>query len=222
MDELVVVGYGTQKKIHMTGAVSQVAGEVLKKAPTGNISAIMQGRIPGLISKQQSGQPGYDGANFYVRGVGSGSILYVIDGGVQSDYFPNLTADEIESITILKDAASQAVFGLRGSGGVIVVTTKRGNTDKPTINFISSLSLSQNANFPKFLNGLEYVTWYNKAQELDGVPEVNWRFSAEEIDKIANGDPDGVYGNTDWFDLLFNNTAPTRSNTLSISGKITG
>lgn len=218
LEEVVVVGYGTQKKMHMTGAVSQVAGEVLKKAPIGNISAIMQGRIPGLISKQQSGQPGNDGANFYVRGVGSGSILYVIDG-VQSDYFPNLAADEIESITILKDAASQAVFGLRGSGGVVVVTTKRGNTDKPTINFNSSLSLSQNANFPKFLNGLEYVTWYNKAQELDGVPEVNWRFSPEEFDKISNGDPNGVYGNTDWFDLLFNNVAPTTSNTLSISGK---
>lgn len=218
LDELVVVGYGTQKKIHMTGAVSQVSGEVLKKAPTGNISAIMQGRIPGLISKQQSGQPGNDGANMYIRGVGSGSILYVIDG-VQSDFFPNLAADEIESITILKDAASQAVFGLRGSGGVVVITTKRGDSDKPTINFSSSLSLSQNANFPEFLNGLEYATWYNKAQELDGVPEVSWRFSAEEIDKIQNGDPDGVYGNTDWFDLLFNNSAPSTSNTLSISGR---
>ena len=99
-----------------------------------------------------------------------------------------------------------------------MVTTKRGVIQKPTITVNSSILLSQNTNFPKFLNGPDYAYWYNKAQEMDGVPEDQRRFTSEEIDRITNGDPKGDYANTDWFDLLFKDVAPTYNNNVSIRG----
>lgn len=176
--------------------------------------------MPGLISKQSSGQPGADGANLYIRGngAGDGSPLIVIDG-VITDYFPSFSPDEVESITILKDATAAAVYGVRAAAGVILITTKRGAVQKPTVTYNGSLTLSQNTDFPKFLNGPDYAYWYNKAQLLDGVAEENLRFSPEEIDRITNpGENEHIYGNTDWFDLLFRNTAPTYTNNVSVSG----
>lgn len=109
LDEVVVVGYGTQKKINVTGAIAQVDNKELKMAPSGSLSGMLAGRLPGLISKQSSGQPGADGANLYIRGngAGDGSPLIVIDG-VITDYFPSFSPDEVESITILKSL--QSVF----------------------------------------------------------------------------------------------------------------
>ena len=220
LDEVVVVGYGTQKKINVTGAIAQVDNKELKMAPSGSLSGMLAGRLPGLISKQSSGQPGADGANLYIRGngAGDGSPLIVIDG-VITDYFPSFSPDEVESITILKDATAAAVYGVRAAAGVILITTKRGAVQKPTVTYNGSLTLSQNTDFPKFLNGPDYAYWYNKAQLLDGVAEENLRFSPEEIDRITNpGENEHIYGNTDWFDLLFRNTAPTYTNNVSVSG----
>ena len=187
LDEVVVVGYGTQKKINVTGAIAQVDNKELKMAPSGSLSGMLAGRLPGLISKQSSGQPGADGANLYIRGngAGDGSPLIVIDG-VITDYFPSFSPDEVESITILKDATAAAVYGVRAAAGVILITTKRGAVQKPTVTYNGSLTLSQNTDFPKFLNGPDYAYWYNKAQLLDGVAEENLRFSPEEIDRITN------------------------------------
>lgn len=136
LDEVVVVGYGTQKKVSVTGSVAQVDNAELKKAPSGTLSSLLAGRLPGLVTRQTSGQPGQDGANLHIRGVGAGdgSALVVVDGVVQ-DYFPDFSPDEVESVTILKDAAAAAVYGVRASAGVILVTTKRGSTQKPTVSF---------------------------------------------------------------------------------------
>lgn len=220
LDEVVVVGYGTQKKINVTGAIAQVDNKELKMAPSGNLSSMLAGRLPGLITKQSSGQPGHDGSSLYIRGngAGDGSPLIVIDG-VVTDYFPSFTQDEVESITILKDATAAAVYGVRAAAGVILVTTKRGEIQKPTVTVNSAVTLSQNTNFPKFLNGSDYAYWYNMAQRMDGVAEENLRFTAGEIDRINNPGPEeSVYGNTDWFDLLFKDIAPTYTNNVSISG----
>jgi TonB-linked SusC/RagA family outer membrane protein len=219
LNEVVVVGYGTQKKIHVTGAVAQVEGEELASVPSGNITAMLQGRLPGLVSKQTSGQPGADGADLYIRGLGSGDgqALIVVDGIIRTS-FGTLMPEEIESVTILKDASAAAIYGVRSSGGVILVTTKKGTIQKPTLTYNSSISISQNTRFPKFLDGPGYTYWYNKAEELDGVPESSRRFTADEIDRITNGDPQGVYANTDWFDLLFDNHKPTYSNIVTYSG----
>lgn len=218
LDEVVVVGYGTQRRQSVTGSVAQVSAEELKKAPSGNLSALLQGKLPGLVATQKSGQPGSDGAAMYVRGVGNGdgSILCVVDGIVRP--FPNVSPDEIESITVLKDAAAAAVYGFNGSGGVILVTTKHGDIQKPTITLNSSVSLSSNTAFPKFLSGPDYMIWYNKAQELDGFSEESRRFSQDEINRALNGDPLGVYTNTDWFDQLFGGSSTTYNNNISLSG----
>ena len=207
LDEVVVVGYGTQKKISVTGSIAQVGNKELKKAPSGTLSNMLAGRIPGLIAKQSSGQPGQDGSNLYIRGTGAGdgNALVVVDGVIQ-DYFPSFSPDEVESVTILKDATAAAVYGVRAAAGVILVTTKRGTVQKPTVTLNSSVTLSQNTNFPKFLNGPDYAYWYNKAQLMDGVAEENLRFSPEDIERINNpGEDEEIYGNTDWFDLLFKN-----------------
>jgi TonB-linked SusC/RagA family outer membrane protein len=219
LNQVIVVGYGTQRKGNVVGAVSQVSGKELQTAPTATLSSMIQGRLPGLISRQSSGQPGSDGANLRVRGLISLSDngpLIVVDGIPRP--FPNINPDEVESISILKDASAAAVYGVLGSAGVILVTTKRGKIQRPTIDVHSSLSLSSNTNFPKFLNGPDYAYWYDKAQEMDGVPANARRFTPEQIERIKNGDPQGVYGNTDWFDMLFKSTAPTYVNNISLRG----
>lgn len=220
LDEVVVVGYGTQKKGSVTGAISQVGNKELKMAPSGSLSNMLAGRLPGLITKQSSGQPGQDGSSLYIRGngAGDGDPLIVVDG-VVTDYFPSFSQDEVESITILKDATAAAVYGVRAAAGVILVTTKRGTVQKPTVTVNSSVTLSQNTNFPEFLNGPDFAYWYNTAQRMDGVAEESLRFSADEIARIENpGSDEQVYGNTDWFDLLFKDVAPTYTNNVSVSG----
>ena len=218
LDEVVVVGYGTQKKMSVTGSVVQVSSAELQKAPSSNLSTMLQGRLPGLVATQNSGQPGKDATSLMVRGAGNGdgNVLVVVDGIVRP--FPAVSPDEIESVTVLKDAASAAVYGFNGSAGVILITTKRGNNQKPTVNVNSSISLSTNTCFPKFLNGPDYMKWYNKAQELDGYSKESLRFTNDEITRAINGDPQGVYTNTDWFDLVFKSVAPTYSNNVSLSG----
>ena len=218
LDDVVVVGYGTQKKINMTGSVAQVNSSELKKSPVGSLSTLLAGKLPGLVSKQKSGQPGSDGASLYVRGIGAGdgSMLVVVDGVIRS--FPDINPDEIESISILKDATSAAAYGVRASAGVMLITTKKGSKQKPTVNFNSSVSLSKNTTFPEFLDGPGYAYWYNKAQEMDGVAPENRRFTEDEINRITNGDPLGVYGNTDWFSMIFRKVAPIYNNSISLSG----
>lgn len=219
VDEVIVVGYGTQKKINVTGSIAQVDAKELQTAPSGNLSSMLQGRLPGLITKQTTGQPGSDGATLIIRGLstlGNNSPLVIVDG-IERE-FPNVNQEEIESVTILKDATSAAVYGVRAANGVILVTTKRGRMQKPTITMNSAVSLSSNTSFPKFLNGPDYAYWFNKAEEMDGVPEGSRRFTADEIDRITNGDPQGIYGNTDWFDLLFEDVAPSYTNNISMNG----
>lgn len=218
LDDVVVVAYGTQKRANLTGAVAQISNSDLKTSPAGNVTATLAGKLPGLVTRQSSGQPGADGANMYIRGVGAGdgSMLVVVDGVIRS--FPDVNPDEIESVTILKDATSAAAYGVRASAGVMLVTTRKGSVQKPTVTLNSSVSLSRNTAFPEFLSGPEYAKWYDYAQELDGVSADSRRFTPDEIDRITNGDPLGIYSDTDWFGLLFSNRKPTYTNSVSLSG----
>ncbi|WP_455628797.1 TonB-dependent receptor [Parabacteroides chinchillae] len=219
LDEVVVVGYGSQRKINVTGSIAQIEAKDLKTATSGNLSSMLQGRLPGLITRQEAGQPGSDGASLLVRGsntLGNNDPLVIVDGFERP--FPNINPDEVESITILKDATSAAVYGVRAANGVILVTTKRGSQQKPTITFNTSAQISMNTNFPKFLNGPDYAYWYDKAEEMDGVPKEARRFSDSDLNRIINGDPEEIFGNTDWFDLLFKKSAPTFTNNVSLNG----
>ncbi len=216
VDEVVVVGYGTQKKVTVTGSISSINGEQLKKAPVGNISTLLAGRLPGLVTYQSSGAPGYDDAAMYIRGrstSGNSSPTIIVDGVQRS--FNNLDPNEIADITILKDASAAAVYGVQGANGVILVTTRRGTSKAPRISYSTSLSVNKNTRFPEFLDGPQYAHYYNKAREMDGLPVV---FSEADIDKITNGDPDGIFGNTNWVDELFSNNGLTKHHNLSLEG----
>ena len=216
LKEIVVVGYGTQKRASITGSVSQITSKQIMEAPIANLSTILAGRLPGLISNQPSGAPGSDDASLLIRGFGTygnSSPTIIVDGVQRS--FNQLDPNEIETITILKDASAAAVYGVQGANGVILITTKRGKAGKAQIMYSSSVSMSQNTMFPKFMDAPQYMNAYNKARILDELPSV---FSEDEINKATNGDPKGVWGNTNWVDKLFDNKGVKTHHNLSANG----
>lgn len=216
LEQVVVVGYGTQKRESVTGSVAQINSEEIMRAPLGNITNMITGKLPGLISRQSSGLPGGDASSMNIRGASSfassNNPVVIVDGVRRS--FDQLDPEEVESITILKDAASAAVYGLKAAAGVILVTTKKGTVGKPSIRFSSSASLSENTMFPEFLNGPEYAYWYNKGRMLNGKEPL---FSNSDIRKMIEGDPEGKWGNTNWVDELFQ-TGLTTHNGITVDG----
>ena len=211
IEQVVVVGYGTQKKQSVTGSISAVNLKELKTAATSSVSTMLAGRLPGLVTTQRSGAPGADEATMTIRG-SQGTPLAIVDG-VNRD-INQIDPNEIESVTILKDAASCAVYGLQGANGVILVTTKRGRSEKPSITYSGNFSISQNTRFPEFMNGPEYAYYHNKAREMDGLDPI---FSKSDVDKMINGDPEGKLGNTNWVDKIFQ-TGFTQQHNISVNG----
>lgn len=217
LEEVVVVGYGVQKKGTLTGSIASVNSEALAKAPTDNVTNMLGGKLPGLVSRQTSGLPGENQADIYIRGVsttGSSSPLVLVDG-VERD-FSNLDPSEIADITILKDAASAAVYGVKGANGVILVTTRRGDAAQTTVTYNGALTLSQNADMIELLDGPGFAYWHNLASDLDGIDR---QYSEAEIGYIMNGnDPQGVMGNTNWLDLIFKDVAVGHNHNVSVTG----
>lgn len=221
LQEVQVVAYGTTKKVTVTGALSSVKSDEIMKSPVGSIANALSGKVPGLASVQSSGQPGADDATLYVRGVGSlttdlSSPLCLVDGVERS--FTQLDPNEIEDITVLKDASATAVFGVRGANGVILVTTKRGQQGKAKISFSTSMAVQMPTNIPEFANSYEYATAYNTAQLRDGVKEENLMFSPEIVEAFRTNSNPVLYPSTDWTDLLIRNSAIQTQHNLSISG----
>ena len=216
LDEVVVVGYGTQKKIHLTGSIASVSSKELLKSTTSNVSQALVGKLPGLISQQATGAPGADDVSLLVRGHstynGGDGPLILVDGVERSMAYIN--PNEVESVTILKDAASCAVYGMKAAAGVILVTTKRGTEGKTAINYKGSLTLSHATTLPKFMNGTHYMQWYNYARRMDGEKAY---FTDEEIAMTTNGDPTDGFENTDWQEPIYRTTLMHQHN-LSISG----
>ena len=217
LDEAVVVGYGVQKKGTLTSSIASINREKLSSAPTDNMSNMLGGKLPGLVSRQTSGVPGENEAQIYIRGIsttGTSTPLVLVDG-VERD-FSNLDPSEIADITILKDAASAAVYGVKGANGVILVTTRRGDVASTTVTYNASLTMSGNAEMIELLNGEEFAYWHNKASDLDGLMR---EYSEQQIGYIRNGnDPQGIFGNTDYLDLIFKKVAYGQNHNLSISG----
>jgi len=192
LDEVVVVGYGTQRRQSITGAVSQISGSELLKAPIGNITSRLGGVVPGVIALQQSGQPGADAASILVRGA---SAKYIVDG-IQRD-FAEIDPNEIATVSILKDASSAAVYGLNANS-VVIITTKRGQVAQSRISFTAGYGISANTQMLDMLDGPEYAYWYNLAREMDGDSPI---FSSEHVAKMIAGE-DG-WGNTNWYKKTF-------------------
>ncbi len=213
LDEVVVVGYGTQKKITMTGSVSAVSSKELLTAPMTNVSNLLVGKATGVTAIQTSGIPGGDNASILVRGIngfGGRSPLVIVDGVER--YMDYLNPNDIESISVLKDAAA-AIYGIKGSNGVIVITTKQGQ-GKTQINYSTSLTAVKNTAFPEFLNASEYMYYRNKARMMDGLDPI---YTAEIQQKVLENDPDSYWGETDWFGQIFR-TGFTQQHNLSASG----
>lgn len=212
LDEVVVVGYGTQKKLNVTGAVATLKNEELVKSPVASTTNALVGRLPGLIAKQKSGQPGFDAADINIRSFGS--ALVIVDGVEQS--FNNIDANEIESVSILKDA-SAAIYGARAGNGVILVTTKRGQSGKPNISFNGTLTSQSYTNFPEPVNAGQYATLFREAQINSGIPENQTKFSEEDIAKYFAGN-DPQYPSTNWYDEIMKKSALQQQYNLTIRG----
>lgn len=226
LEEVVVVGYGTQKKATLTGSVAQIGGEQIKQAPPMNITNTLAGRLPGLVAVQQSGRPGADDAVLRIRGLsttGNNAPMVLVDG-IQRD-LSNLDPNEIESISILKDATA-AVYGVQAANGVILVTTKQGSEKKPSITYTGSVSSNSNTRFPEFLNGPDYMYWLKRGEEMDndyliatGKDPIPLTYTDEEIDALRNGTSESeFYGDTDWVGNLVDNTATTQQHNVTIDG----
>jgi TonB-linked SusC/RagA family outer membrane protein len=212
LDEVVVVGYGTQKKGHLTGAVSTVDGDALAQVPIASTTNALTGRVSGLITVQSTGQPGLDAARLSIRGFDP--PLVIVDG-VPSD-FNNIDANEISSISVLKDA-SAAVYGARAGNGVILVTTKRGTVDKMTINVNSSATFQSITNTFKPLGSGDYTQLAYDNHIQRGQNPNNAPYQLEEIEKYYAGD-DPDYPSTNWFDEIMRPYSPQYNQNFSIRG----
>ncbi|MDO6604573.1 SusC/RagA family TonB-linked outer membrane protein [Arenibacter palladensis] len=219
LDEVVVLGYTTRKKGELTGSVSTVSSEEIEKAGNKDLAKSLSGRVPGLIIADRGGLPGSTDGNditLLIRGkstLNNNSPLILIDG-ITASSFSHLAPQDIESLTVLKDGAA-AIYGARAANGVILITTKRGKSGKPSVNFSSSYNVSSFSATPDLMSSEEYAIYNNEIAERNGTP---LPFTQEDINNYASGTDPINYPNTDWADLTFAKSSPESRNSLSISG----
>ncbi|HEY0610024.1 MAG TPA: SusC/RagA family TonB-linked outer membrane protein, partial [Chitinophaga sp.] len=220
--EVVVVGYGTQKKATLTGSISTLKGAEIVKSPQPNVSNSLAGRFSGLIANNRSGEPGYDGSNLLIRGLattGNSDVLVVVDGVPgQIGGLQRIDPNDIESMTILKDA-SAAVYGSRAANGVILITTKRGKTGKPSISYSFNQGFTSPTRLPKMADAATYADIRNEIQYYNNpTGGMNQVYSADQIQKFRDGSDPLNYPNTDWQKATLKNTALQHQHSLSING----
>ena len=213
LDEVVVVGYGTQKKVSVTGAMASTKGSDLAKVPTANITNTLAGRLPGLISYNRSGEPGYDDAGLLIRGAsttGDSSPLIVVDGVAdRAGSLGRIDPNDIENITILKDA-SAAIYGSRAANGVILVTTKRAKSEKFTVNYNGNIGISSPTILPEMCDSWQYAELINEI-----TPDT---YSPEDIQKFKDGSDPVNYPNVNAFDILLKQAVQTQHNVSASAG----
>lgn len=235
LEEVVVVGFGEQKKVSVTGSVSSVTSEVLQQSSSASLANSLSGRLPGLTSIQSGGgQPGRDDATMYLRGAATTngrSPLILIDG-VPRDNIRTLDANEVASVSILKDASATAVFGVRGANGVILITTKRGTAGKNELTINAEQSFTSFTREPERLHSLEYMALRNEASKNDGITPLP--FSEETMAKYANplagldpNDPDYarkamvrkyIYPDHDYYREYISRYAPQTRVNMNVTG----
>lgn len=218
LQEVVVVGYGTRKKETLTGAISKIDGNDMKVNPAPNLSNSLGGKIPGIVSVNTSGQPGADGNKILIRGlgtIGNNDPLIIVDG-IDVGNIDRLDPNDIESLSVLKDA-SAAIYGSKAANGVIIVTTKRGTKGKPRIEYGYNLGLGRPTVKPEIANAYEYNKYINAYYVANN--EADKQISNEDLEKMRTGsDPDNYFANTDWWDAVVRKNAPIQRHTASIRG----
>ena len=235
IDESVVVAYGSQNKVTITGAVTAVGGDALLKSPVANVANSLQGNLPGVSAVQPSGMPGADEPVIRIRGIGSlnsAEPLVLVDGVERP--FSQLDPNEIESISVLKDASATAVFGVRGANGVILVTTKRGEVGKASVTASVSAAMQTIAQFIDFADSYTYGQMYNYTQITDAKSMLEWpgtvkiedytpyagvvKFNQEVMEHFRTGDMPTTFPNTDWIDYIMNDQAWQEQANVNVSG----
>lgn len=217
LDEVTVVGYGVQKKVSMIGSQSSVDIKDVK-IPVRNLTNSLGGRVAGLVSVQTKGEPGFDDATIYIRGIATLSAsmskpLVLVDGVPRS--FSDVDPEDIENFSLLKDASATAVYGVRGANGVILITTKTGKAGKPKFTVRHTEGVTTFTKLPSFADGATYMQMYNEGMTTRGEAEV---YSQSDIDYTANGTDPYLYPDVDWFSELFNKTGHTRNTNINVSG----
>lgn len=219
LEEVEIVAYGVQKKVSVTGAIASVKAEDVMRTPVGSISNVLGGQMSGLTTVQYSGEPGADAADILVRGKATwtnSSPLIQIDGIVrEASDMAQLDPNEIESISILKDASATAVFGIRGANGVVLITTKRGKEGKAKISFTTSASILMPTKMVEQANSYEYATFYNQMLANDGTAP---KFSDEVIQKFKDHSDPIRFPDVDWVDYVMKDAAIQTQHNLNISG----
>ena len=216
LDEVQVVAYGVQKKVTVTGAISAVKGEDLLKAPVSSVANVLSGLMTGITSVQYSGEPGADAAEIFVRGKATfadSKPLIQVDGVERT--FADIDPNEIESITVLKDASATAVFGIRGANGVVLITTKRGKEGKAKISFSTSASILTPTKLVKKASAYDYANFHNLVSKHDGVDPV---FSDDVIEKFRTNSDPIRFPNTDWVDYVMKDATMQTQHNINISG----
>lgn len=220
LDEVVVIGYGTQKRISITGAVNSIKPDELTLSSSSSIATALTGRLPGTVIVQNSGLAGSKASNISIRGAGSPLIL--VDGIERS--FEDLDMDEVESISVLKDASATAVYGIRGGNGVIIVTTKRGHEGKFKVNLKTEFGLSKRGKFPEMLDSYNYALLQNEGNRndnfiaLDDETYTGDLYSKDEIELYRTGIDPIMHPSHNWADDLMNDFGHRERYNLSLSG----
>ncbi|MEJ2901042.1 TonB-dependent receptor [Pedobacter panaciterrae] len=233
LQEVVVLGYSAQKKSSITGSVATVSGAELRQSPAANISNSLVGRLPGLIAFQGSGQPGRDDSRLLIRGISSptnSSPLIVIDGvpqeavnaagGQINATLPHIDPSDIESISILKDAGTAAVYGARAANGVILITTRRGEKGKTSLNYTFNGSWQKPTKLADLVDGYQYATLLNEmyTNENNFNPAQNRGYTPEQLEVIRTGSDPDRYANTDWYSAIMGASSFQQRHNLSVNG----
>lgn len=218
VDEVVVTGMGAQKKLTVTGAVTNVDVKDMKHFSSSNLSNTLAGNVPGVIAMQTSGQPGKNTSEFWIRGIstfGAGRGAYILVDGFERDNINDLNIEDIESFSVLKDASATAIYGSKGANGVILITTKHGKAGKVNINGKYEASYNMRTNTPKFVDGLTYASLVNEANITRNRGVV---YQPYEFELFRSGiDPD-MYPNVDWTDLILKDGAWSHRANVNVSG----
>ena len=223
LDDVVVVAYSTQRKATVTGSVAAVNTKDLLQSPSANISNALTGRMPGLLSVQRSGEPGNDASTLRIRGVGTfagdQNPLIMVDG-IESATYNNIDPNEIESITILKDASATAVYGVRGANGVLLISTKRGEISKPKVSLSSNVAFTTFPFLRENMNSYEWASSLNQAYAYDSyiTGSYNPRFTDEELELYRTGSSPILYPDTDWYDYMLRDYSIQTQSNINIRG----
>ncbi|MDR1121927.1 MAG: TonB-dependent receptor [Dysgonamonadaceae bacterium] len=221
LDEVVVVGYGQAKRITMTGSVSAVSARDIRMIPTSSVQNALYGKLPGFFTQQRSGQPGRDASDFFIRGVsslnenGNQPLIIVDDVQYSYDQLSQINVNEIESISILKDASTTAIYGIKGANGVLVVKTRRGRDGAPQINVRLESGVQTPVRTPKFLNAYETAQLVNEAYRNDGL---NPLFSDDDLQHYQSGDDPYGHPDVNWYEEVFKKMAYQQNANVDISG----